>query len=230
MELLHSSDQFAVFDDFLGAEAFQQMQAYLGSENFTYVRSRRWHTAFKLLDGDPLVGSSVLSDHPAPPENVLVHPCGRGIDVVATAIKAALPDLAPWVGKQGEAWEFFTCTSYIYPMGSGLSWHKDAKNRAGSYVLYLHPEWQPKWGAELLLSGTPEWHRGTGDEQPQRATGTPGGIGQFVTPYPNRLVVMKAGVMHAVKKVDVTAGDHARYSIAGFFQTAAEPAPQDRAS
>jgi hypothetical protein len=43
------------------------------------------------------------------------------------------------------------------------------------------------------------------------------GIGQYLVPKPNRLVVMAGGHPHKIARVDTAAGNHVRASVAGFF-------------
>ena len=42
-------------------------------------------------------------------------------------------------------------------------------------------------------------------------------IGRFIEPVPNRLIVIKRGLMHKVQRVSPLAGSHVRASITGFF-------------
>jgi hypothetical protein len=44
------------------------------------------------------------------------------------------------------------------------------------------------------------------------------GVGSYVVPKPNRLVVIKGGTPHAIAKVRASAGRHVRASIGGFFK------------
>ena len=43
------------------------------------------------------------------------------------------------------------------------------------------------------------------------------GMGQYISPKPNRLVVIAGGNPHMINKVSPSAGDHGRCTIAGFF-------------
>jgi len=44
------------------------------------------------------------------------------------------------------------------------------------------------------------------------------GIGSYILPKPNRLVVIKGGTPHAIAKVRASAGRHVRASVGGFFK------------
>jgi 2OG-Fe(II) oxygenase superfamily len=219
MKPVHSTENFAIFDDFLPQDAFATLQKYMETETFSYVHAKVRRRIFGLLDGNPLVGPSVFSAHDELPSGAVTHPSGNSTDLVIEAVENALQDLAPWTGQRGESWRFFTCTPYIYPLGSGLSWHDDAQGRSASYVLYLHPEWHANWGGELLIEPPTPSHPAA-EPVDAAATGrrrSGHGVGHFVAARPNRLVLIQAGVPHTVKKVDPSAGDHARMSVAGFF-------------
>ncbi|MFF4112602.1 2OG-Fe(II) oxygenase [Streptomyces sp. NPDC001714] len=200
MNLISGDEKsFAVFDDFLPPETLRQVWGAFATETMSFVQSGVWRRAFKLTDGNPLCGTGVLYGHPEPPDLRLTFPTDRPIDLVIEALLRCRDDLAPWVGLEGFDWEFMSATPYIYPVGSGLSWHEDTAGRSGSFVLYVHPEWQVDWGGELLV-------------------GSDNGTGAYVGPRPNRLVVIKSGVHHCIKKVDISAGSNVRASVTGFFQ------------
>lgn len=45
------------------------------------------------------------------------------------------------------------------------------------------------------------------------------GIGYYIVPKPNRLVIFKNNILHCIKKVENAAGNHVRASITGFFMS-----------
>ncbi|MFJ5851015.1 2OG-Fe(II) oxygenase [Streptomyces sp. NPDC092903] len=209
------TEAFGVFDDFLDQASLENLRRYFADERFSYVKSFRARSrVFGLLDGDPLVAPSVVHHHPGPIKGAAPYPAGNALDGMVQGIESARDALGRWTGTQGETWDFFTCTPYLYPVGSGLSWHDDSKDRAASYVFYLHDEWKSSWGAELLI----------GSSQPDSNSDVVGdtsvpSVGTYIKPCPNRLVVIKAGTPHTVKRVDIGAGENVRMSIAGFFQS-----------
>lgn len=209
------TQDFAVFDDFLSVADLEKLRAHMSGVGFSYVKSFRARSrVFGILDGDPLVAPSVIHHHPDSIRGATPYPSGSAMDIWVESMDRATEDLSPWIGERGAAWDFFTCTPYLYPLGSGLSWHDDAKGRAASYVFYLHDEWKASWGAELLIADRecPD-HRSETINHIQVAS-----FGTYVTPRPNRLVVIKAGTPHTVKRVDVNAGENVRTSVTGFFQ------------
>ncbi|MGY0064942.1 2OG-Fe(II) oxygenase [Streptomyces sp. LZ34] len=210
-----STDDFVIFDDFLSSASLDKLRDHLRSERFAYVKSFRSRSrVFGFLDGDPLVGPSVIQHHPDAPKGAAPYPAGTAMDLFVEAIDEAAESLSPWCGERGNSWDFFTCTPYLYPLGAGLSWHDDAKDRAASYVFYLHGEWKASWGAELLIASRDRADDTSADSDAMNITD----FGHYVRPLPNRLVVIKAGTPHAVKRVEVNAGENVRMSVTGFFQ------------
>ena len=150
-----------------------------------------------------------------------------------------MKELAPFceslIGTQGQDWEYFFARSYIYPAGTGLSWHRDNENNAsGAYVYYAHPHWDPQWGGEFLVAPLKTRHVKFPKKQlyegGEKFIGShidnaheieplmEEGLGTYIMPKPNRLVFLTSGVMHCIKKVDMAAGNKMRGTIQGFFQ------------
>ena len=110
---------------------------------------------------------------------------------------------------------------YSYAAGDCLLTHDDtdqgrplagrlALQRRIAVVAYFHEEWQPDWGGELIIYDT-------------RAGGQTGKLDLFPThciePRPGSLVMFTVPRFHRVCRVDATAGQHRRLSIAGWFMT-----------
>lgn len=126
---------------------------------------------------------------------------------------------------------------HAYPVGSKNPWHTDMGGVTYSY--YLHKQWQINWDATLLvlpkgsveykqvmkkLPGTKQYdsYKGTGSlelfEQAEKVkTLINYGAGTFVSPKPNRLVLINKNVVHGVTRVDSDAGENMRISLTGFF-------------
>ncbi|MFJ3906227.1 2OG-Fe(II) oxygenase [Streptomyces sp. NPDC090025] len=107
-----------------------------------------------------------------------------------------------------------TLSAWGYPAGSRLSWHNDAgAGRIGAYVYFTHRAWDSDWGGGLAVI----------DEE-SRADAADGAAlvdsathPALILPRPNRLVVFRAHTMHAVQRVDATAGDRLRRTWTGFI-------------
>jgi hypothetical protein len=234
MKKVFETDDFAVFDDVLDQETFILAWRYFQTEDFRFVSSPKWVKINRLMDGNPLLAPAYLSDPVIGDSITKVYPTSTGIDLIINKIKESESFIAPWVGKRGVDWSAFFARPYLYPQGTGLAWHDDYSDASGAYIFYLHPEWNASWGGELLIAdaSTKDLPRPKvrlyGEKEP-RTIGNhldqkgysekllEIGVGHFIQPKPNRLVVLRAGVQHMIKKVDPAAGDHCRCSIAGFF-------------
>ncbi|MFI8326349.1 2OG-Fe(II) oxygenase [Streptomyces sp. NPDC085529] len=107
-----------------------------------------------------------------------------------------------------------TLSAWGYSAGSRLSWHNDAgAGRIGAYVYFTHRAWSTDWGGGLALID--EESRADAADGPALVhTAT---HPTLVLPRPNRLVVFRAHTMHAVQRVDPTAGDRLRRTWTGFI-------------
>jgi len=167
------------------------------------------------------------------------YPTETVVDELMKGVVDCEDRIAPIVGKRGPDWAVFSATPTIHVAGQGEAWHRDADNRAGSWVYYAHPEWNVEWGGELLLSqekdippeygvylhrlrpmadlpDPPAW-RSHLDNQDASQLLMSHGIGSYVFPKPNRLVVVKGGTPYAIAKTRASAGRHVRASFGGFF-------------
>ena len=110
---------------------------------------------------------------------------------------------------------------YSYSAGDCLLTHDDtdqgrlvegrrALQRRIAVVTYFHEEWQHDWGGELIIyerhADCPEGHI---DLTPTHC----------IEPRPGSLVMFTVPRFHRVCRVDPTAGQHRRLSIAGWFMT-----------
>ncbi len=110
---------------------------------------------------------------------------------------------------------------YSYSAGDCLLTHDDtdqgrlvdgrrAPKRRIAVVTYFHEEWQPDWGGELIIY----------ERRADRAGGTINLIPTHcIEPRPGSLVMFTVPRFHRVCRVDPTAGEHRRLSIAGWFMT-----------
>lgn len=110
---------------------------------------------------------------------------------------------------------------YSYSAGDCLLTHDDtdqgrlvegrrAPKRRIAVATYFHEEWQPDWGGELIIY--------------ERCADRAGGPIKLlpthcIEPRPGSLVMFTVPRFHRVCRVDPTAGEHRRLSIAGWFMT-----------
>lgn len=218
---------FLVIDHFLSAAAHEELYRYFKGLDFQFVHTEKKIPAFKLTDGNPLWSTPTLS-HPYAKNTLYpVYPTGTSLDLLLKEVIELAESSSHLVGERGKDWAYFFARPYIYPAGCGLNWHTDGKYGApGAFVYYVHPEWEPSWGGELLIS-PPETAMSSEEEGPPRSNWVNAhhtqiimehSVGHYVLPKPNRLVLMKGKVFHTIKKVDPSAGDNVRMTIQGFFQ------------
>lgn len=233
-QIIKESSRFLVIDNFLSDDHFRILWNYIQSENFSPVHSEGWAKAFRLNDGSPFRAEPSISHPRKDKHSASTFPTGKGIDLFIDALRNKTEDIKEYAGKHGIDWEFFFARPYIYPVGSGLSWHTDGKFEiSAAYVFYCHPEWKASWGAELLVDDSGDFsqgyplkqtnldqHENVGFHIDQAAVDEHllgKGCGHYVLPKPNRLVVIKPNTLHRIKPVDPAAGDNIRSSITGFF-------------
>jgi SM-20-related protein len=110
---------------------------------------------------------------------------------------------------------------YSYSAGDCLLTHNDTDQgrltagrpslrRRVAIVTYVHEEWRPDWGGELIIYA--------------RRAGASSDCGDLVPthciePRPGTLVMFTVPRYHRICRVDPTAGKHRRLSIAGWFMT-----------
>lgn len=110
---------------------------------------------------------------------------------------------------------------YSYATGDCLLTHDDtdqgrsaegrpALRRRIAVVTYFHEEWRTDWGGELIIYAKRATHSA------ERIELVPT---HCIEPRPGSLVMFTVPRFHRVCRVDYTAGQHRRLSIAGWFMT-----------
>lgn len=216
MKMIFKNPKFAIFDDVLPPELFQKVWASVQNENYsTPLQSGNWVKVWRIGDGSPL-GSAEY--------NMSKRPFNNYMDIVGHFFIEIAKTCSDMVGDENE-WVDLALRSYIYPRGTKLSWHNDSATYAGAFSFYVHPKWGSTWGGELMVAEVPPF-----SELKQKPLVGPHlehewedeyinvvGAGQWISPKPNRCVIMAPGVYHSINRVDPDAGDNARCSITGFL-------------
>lgn len=230
MKLTLENEQFAVFDDVLPPRALEQLWNHFQATKFTAVPVGLPGSPWLPTDGPAMMGPGLVAW--ADPANKTIDPeharfpTSTPIDPLIQRLLDEQPRLAPWVGPAIQEWAVLSAVPWLYPPGSGLSWHTDSSMYSGAFTYYLHPTWDPQWGGELVFAHpsaraerelVPGDHSQRFDRSPLAASIAEMGIGHYVVPRRNRLVVIAGGHPHKIARVDVTAGHHVRASIAGFY-------------
>jgi hypothetical protein len=228
VKLALRAETHAVFDELLDAASLERLWASFQVQSMRRVDALGIGAHWALDDAAVLRGPTVGLGHTYD----AAHPTHTPIDLVIDAIVAMEKELRPWLGARGEGWAVLGASAAVSPPGTGMPWHRDAPHFAGSYAFYAHPRWNVEWGGELLLSDDLSigeetgiyFHRVAGEAAPSHLDNEDAsallmarGLGSFVAPKPNRLVVIRGGTPHAVAKVRAAAGRAARCSVNGFF-------------
>lgn len=223
---------FRVIDDFLEEDEWTEVWSHFQfMELLPVTRSRG---AWKLDDGVPLGGHELCTDSRDPearhdPERPQRYPSQTPLDRVVHALLSR-PELHE--GLIGDHWDRLSARAYVYPHGTGLSWHVDDHQLyAGAFIYYAHPHWNAHWGGELLIGEVaepdPDADPDTDPDElpimayrfetePYSERLLEMGCGSFVMPKPNRLVLL-AGAPHMIAAVSPAAGHSVRASVSGFF-------------
>jgi hypothetical protein len=238
MKPVFSTSEILVFDDFMSPEEMSAAWRLMQSRPLASVHGGAWNPAWKLGDGNPLRGDVIVSSaNTFDPKNA-TYPTGTAIDPLIAKVRGLAATVESHLGKHGRDWTHFFARPYAYGAGSGLSWHRDnQKQVSGAFTYYCHPRWGAHWGGELMVADPGTKTVSLGSSQDARALfDTSGmdkhisdvGVGTYIFPKPNRLVVLCSGILHAIKKVDSAAGENVRATYQGFFFRATPDADAPR--
>jgi hypothetical protein len=246
VNVFFANDQFMVVDDFLPPDRFEQMWRWFHVAPFFANDVRGLYGAWRLDDGRVMRGPDVYygtvaqqaaEAHPGS----FAYPTGTAIDLLIEQFSACGSAWEELVGHEGRDWRTLAVAARLYERNSGLYWHRDTPAVVtGSCTYYAHPEWNVQWGGELFIAHpralniperygpsmiSPKDVMGRGavqlsghlDNREVNAALMEAGMGYYVMPKPNRLIVMKTGNPHMISKVQVAAGDHVRASMTLFL-------------
>lgn len=216
---------FRVVDDFLEEQAWTQVWS-----DFQFLQLHpvtRTLGAWKLDDGVPLGGEEIVV--PRESQSSAADLEGTGLGSVVSKLLGSPEVFGELIDDQ---WDRVSARPYVYPQGTGLSWHVDDHELyAGAFIYYAHPHWNAHWGGDLLvaerdLEAEAEQgempimgHRFETESYSERLLEI--GCGNFVSPKPNRLVML-SGAPHMVSRITAAAGAAVRASVSGFFLRPAE--------
>ena len=213
MKLVIQNEQVVVYDDVLTAEDFATLRRYVADEHYTTpLASGGWVKAWRPTDGQPFCTEAYITTG---------DPLSNALDLLTGPARETASRHPCVVSQYTEI--AFRC--YLYPRGTRISWHDD--RYAGALTFYVHPHWGATWGGELMIADAPPVDAFLQNVSPPQTWLTPDwendylshkGVGLWITPKPNRLVLTAASAYHYVNRVDGDAGDQVRAAIVGFYR------------
>jgi hypothetical protein len=214
MKIVFQSKRVVIVDDLLPEDQFALAWKHVQAEPYASPHATGWQKVWRLGDANCMAGTNYTFSK---------KPFNNYMDAVSGYMLVACKH-APEIVNENE-WTEATFRPYIYPRGSKLSWHNDSGNYYAALTYYVHPHWGSTWGGELMWAETPAmetyYHKHKGqphlDHRWEDVYLAERGMGQWIFPKPNRLVIMAAGVYHSVNRVDQDAGDNCRCSIVSFL-------------
>ena len=214
-----------VVDDFLDQDNWDALHNQVQCDEWTQSQTddKYWH----ITDGPNYkAGKRFLRD----------YPFNNNYDIWAEAIKDFADNC---VDAQDfvKGYTDIAMRCHGYPVGSKNPWHTDMGGVTYSY--YLHKHWQINWDSTLLVlpRGSVQYKQimrklpGTKQIDTYAGVGTlemfeqaekqkhliEYGMGTFISPKPNRLVLIGKNVVHGITRVDKDAGENVRLTLTGFF-------------
>ncbi len=225
---IQKNEQFGylIIDGLLPDDQRGALHAYAINDSFFYENAFEWNRVWHPLSGKALLtGPKSYGETRKPGPR---YPTETPYDAFFRAVESHLDELGHFLGLEADAIKY-VMSAYLYRAGWGLPWHEDIGQEAeykGAFTYYLHKQWRGNWGGELLLLAEDRlaaptessidlaFTQGTGLAAPSHIES---GIGTFILPKSNRLVVLRPGVVHSVAPVSPLAGENMRFSLAGFY-------------
>ena len=217
---------------------FHIVDDFLPEAELTALREIARDLSYEARDSvvDPEADGSALRSRGAVlRQDEVVGPAAAatGVPAAYRTVVTELGEHPELIGRAGEDWSVVGLAFWKYLAGNRLGWHNDARpDRRGEFILFLHEEWSPSWGGELLVL----------DRDPADLPPIPPDLPVFagiehqvgetpdalvaVVPRPNRLVVVQEGTSHCIHRVDRTAGERARWTMTGFVGSELPESPR----
>lgn len=234
MNVVCEDAQVVVLDDVLPHAEFEAFWNMFRNARFRGIHDEGVHGVFRVSDGEPYIGERVawmpgdvaaLLPPGTPVESVPIrfYPTGKPYDLILDVVRRASSDYPHIFGRAGADWVGVLASLYAFPSGTGLSWHTDAVDFSGAFIFYAHPHWDVQWGGELFVADPSTRYERIRDaahdfdNRHESEVLLRRGIGRYIMPKPNRLVLLAPGNPHKIAKVAPGAGDHVRASFSGLF-------------
>lgn len=214
MIFTHCDDNFTVVDDVLSPNAFSDLWRSVQALKYDFPGSE-WMRLWPLSDPQPVMSG---------PFRWSERPCGHGMDLYIDAFKNCVDDRRGCLSG-ASAWVDIAFRVFLHGRGSRMVAHSDAPKYVGAGVFYAHPKWDANWGGEICfpsmsggvdcanmsVSGESLTNSVLNEAVQAKAFGT------YVSPRPNRLVLIRGGTIHSINRIDSDAGAAVRCSITSFL-------------
>jgi hypothetical protein len=211
------TDDVVVVDDALGQDDFAAVRQELADGRYESVHARGWDKSWRLRDGSPMRGGAVYYDPAgAVGGSGATYPTATVVDRFIDLVRGLTVEHPHVVGVEGRDWAGMFLCPWLYPAGTALSLHRDSGNYSGAFTFFAHPRWRVQWGGELLIVEPPYEGSGSTSDWDDEDVAQPS-LATCVFARPNRLVLVGPDRPHMIGRVDHSAGDRVRTSIAGFF-------------
>lgn len=212
--MVRETDRFIIYDDLLPPEDFLRLVGDIQRIRYHYP-DKEWHKLWSFSD-PPTVSSDAF--------HWSRKPFGFGLDQVTSVIHECLENSKDR-GLLKISWMDVGFRIYMQPVGSRLNCHSDTPIYVGAAVYYAHEDWRPNWGGELVFpnvndsleNDSNELSNGPIFNKKMERKLMESFCGEYVSPKPNRLVVIRPGALHYTNRVDSSAGSNIRVSISSFL-------------
>jgi hypothetical protein len=216
------SRAYAIIDDFLPQQDHLSLWDAFRPQLHAPESTARWNSFYRLMDGDALANSKCDLRKPSLRDDAADNSQAPSmLRAFGEKLSRLMTGQRPPISV--DTWDGFSLSAWVYQPGAGLEWHSDT-GRIAAYIYYVHPEWRSSWGGELLIAADRAPSSGAQVAEPSRCGDSKeakesvcetGGV--FVYPRPNRLVILRGGIPHCIKKVEGATGKVFRASMSGFF-------------
>lgn len=209
MKLTARNNIFAVIDDVLSPDLALGVRLDLEQEVYsTFNMLQHWSRIWRL--GDTRPASTIarrMSEGPFE-KKPYIHLLASVFDQVAKQ----MPELV-------KPYTDLRIHSHVYNRDVKIAWHVDTHS-VGSFTYYAQEKWSVNWGGELFIPHgiapvleevLPSFSFAKEEELLNNM------IGVYISPKPNRLVLLLPGIYHMVNRVDADAGDNVRLTVVGFL-------------
>lgn len=224
MKIVVNRPECLVVDNFLSENDWNKLFNQVQVDKWSKVDNaddKYWH----LTDGDAYKTTRMLvKDFPFKNNyDIWFHRLSKFLDT---------NEAKDFVGS----YQGYSCRCYAYPVGGKNPWHDDMGFL--TYAYYLHKRWQINWDGTLLIIPKDEiqydqlldvdeksvsYDQYTDLKTPMEMFEQADkyrnildcGRGIFVSPKPNRLVIINKNVVHGINRVDADAGENIRLSLGG---------------